>query len=56
MHIHLKATNSIAIHHMSITSKVKSSHPAYHSDQSIYDKHISKAYDTNAVYDKKMQT
>jgi hypothetical protein len=36
------------------TSKVISSKPAHHGDQCIYEKHISKAYDTNAVYDTKM--
>jgi hypothetical protein len=29
---------------------------AYHGDQIIWEKHISMAYDTNAVYDTKMQT
>jgi 23S rRNA maturation mini-RNase III len=40
---------------MSITSKVITSSLAYHGDQSIWEKHISKAYVTNAVYDTKMQ-
>jgi hypothetical protein len=55
-HIYPKATKSIAIHLMSITSKVITSHLAYHGDQSIWEKHISMAYDTNAVYNTKMQT
>jgi hypothetical protein len=41
---------------MSITSKVIGSYQAYHGDQSIQENHISKAFDTNAVYDTKMQT
>jgi hypothetical protein len=36
---------------MSITSKVITLYLAYHGDQSIWEKHISMAYDTNAVYD-----
>jgi hypothetical protein len=55
MHIHPKATKRIAIHLMSITSKVITSYLPYHGDQSIWEKHISTAYDTNAVYDTKMQ-
>jgi hypothetical protein len=55
-HIYPKATKSIAIHLMSITSKVIISYLAYHGDQSIQEKHISMAYVTNAVYDTKMQT
>jgi hypothetical protein len=54
-HTYPKATKSIAIHLMSITSKVITSYPAYHGDESIWEKHISKAYDTNVVYDTKMQ-
>jgi hypothetical protein len=53
--IHPKATKSTTIHLMSITSKVISSYSTYHGDQSIWEKHISKAYATNAVYDTKMQ-
>jgi hypothetical protein len=34
-HIYPKATKSIAIHLMIITSKVITSHLAYHGDQSI---------------------
>jgi hypothetical protein len=34
-HIHPKATKSIAIHLMSITSKVITSYLAYHGDKSI---------------------
>jgi hypothetical protein len=34
-HIYPKSTNSIAIHLMSITSKVITSYLAYHGDQSI---------------------
>jgi hypothetical protein len=56
MHIYPKAIKSIAIHRMSITSKVITSYLAYHSDQSIWKKHISTTYDTNAVSDTKMQT
>jgi hypothetical protein len=55
-HIYPKATKSIAIHLMSITSKVITSYLAYHGDQSILEKHISMAYATNAIYDTKMQT
>jgi hypothetical protein len=55
-HIYPKATKSIAIHLMSLTSKVITSSLAYHGDQSIWEKHVSMAYDTNAVYDTKMQT
>jgi hypothetical protein len=55
-HIYPKATKSIAIHLMSITSKVITSSLAYHGDQSISEKHISMAYVRNAVYDTKMQT
>jgi hypothetical protein len=47
-HIYPKATKSIAIYLMSITSKVITSYLAYHGDQSIWEKHISMAYDTNA--------
>jgi hypothetical protein len=54
-HIYPKATKSIAIHLMSITSNVKISSLAYHGDQSIWEKHISMSYVTNAVYDTKMQ-
>jgi hypothetical protein len=54
-HIYPKATKSIAIHLMSITSKIMTSYLAYHGDQSIWEKHISTAYDKNAVYDTKMQ-
>jgi hypothetical protein len=50
-----KATKSIAIHLMSITSKVIISSLAYHGEQSILEKHISMTYVTNAVYDTKMQ-
>jgi hypothetical protein len=46
-HIYPKATKSIAIHLMSITSKVINSYLAYHGDQSIWEKHISMTYDTN---------
>jgi hypothetical protein len=53
-HIYPKIIKSIAIHLMSITSKVITSYLAYHADQSIWEKHISMAYDTNAVYDTKM--
>jgi hypothetical protein len=53
-HIYPKATKSIAIHLMSITSKVVSSSLAYHGEQSIQEKHISMPYVTNAVYDTKM--
>jgi hypothetical protein len=55
-HMYPKATKSIAIHLMSITSKVITSYLAYHGDQSIWEKHNSMEYDTNAVYDTKMQT
>jgi hypothetical protein len=41
---------------MSITSDVITSYLAYHGDQSIWEKHLSMAYDTNEVYDTKMQT
>jgi hypothetical protein len=41
---------------MSITSKVITSDLAYHGDQSIWEKHISMAYDTHVVYDTMMQT
>jgi hypothetical protein len=54
-HIYPKATKSIAIHLMSITTEVIMSSLAYHDDQSIWEKHISKAYVTNAVYNTKMQ-
>jgi hypothetical protein len=54
-HIYPKATKSIAIHLMSITSKVITSSIASHGEQSIEEKHISNAYDTKAVYDTKMQ-
>jgi hypothetical protein len=54
-HIYPKATKSIAIHLMSITSKVITSSLAYHGEQSIYEKNISMAYVTNAAYDTKMQ-
>jgi 23S rRNA maturation mini-RNase III len=54
-HIYPKATKSIAIHLMSITSNVKTLSLAYHGDQSIWEKHISMSYVTNAVYDTKMQ-
>jgi hypothetical protein len=54
-HMYPKATKSIAIHLMSITSKVITSSLAYHGEQSIWEKHISNAYVTNAVYDTKMQ-
>jgi hypothetical protein len=37
-----------------LTSKIISSHPTYHSDYCIKEKHISKAYNTNVVYDTKM--
>jgi hypothetical protein len=50
-----KATKSIAIHLMSIISKIIISSLAYHGDQSIWEKHISVTYITNAVYDTKMQ-
>jgi 4'-phosphopantetheinyl transferase EntD len=55
-HIYPKATKSLATHLMSITSKVVTSYLAYHGDQSIWEKHISMAYDTNVVYYTKMQT
>jgi hypothetical protein len=55
-HIYPKATKGIAIHLMSITSKVITSYLADHGEQSIWEKHISMAYVTNAVYDTKMQT
>jgi hypothetical protein len=55
-HIYPKATKIIAIHLMSITSKVITSSLAYHGEQRIWEKHISMTYVTNAVYDKKMQT
>jgi hypothetical protein len=55
-HIYPKATKSTSKHLMSITSKVLNSYLAYHGDQSIWEKHISMAYDINAVYDTKMQT
>jgi hypothetical protein len=55
-HIYPKATKSTTIHLMSITSKVIISYLAYHGDQNIWEKHISMANDTNAVYDTKMQT
>jgi hypothetical protein len=55
-HIYPEATKSIAIHLMSITSKVITSYLVYHGEQSIWEKHISMAYVTNAVYDTKMQT
>jgi hypothetical protein len=55
-HIYPKATKSISKHLMSITSNVITSYLAYHGDKSIWEKHISTAYDTNAVYDTKMQT
>jgi hypothetical protein len=54
-HIYPKATKSIAIHLISITSKVITSSLAYHGEQSIWEKHISNAYITNVVYDTKMQ-
>jgi hypothetical protein len=54
-YIYPKATKSTTIHLMSITSKVITSYLAYHGNQSIWEKHISMAYDTNAVYDTKMQ-
>jgi hypothetical protein len=54
-HIYPKSTKSIAIHLMSITSKVISSSLAYHGEQSIEEKHISMPYVANAVYDTKMQ-
>jgi hypothetical protein len=54
-HLYPKATKSIAIHLMSITSKVITSSLAHHGEQSILEKHISNAYVTNAVYDTKMQ-
>jgi hypothetical protein len=56
IYIYPKATKSMAIHLMSITSKVIISYLVYHGDQSIWEKHISMAYDTNAVYDTKKQT
>jgi hypothetical protein len=52
----LKLIQSIAIHLMSITSKVITSCLSYHNEQRIWEKHISMAYVTNAVYDTKMQT
>jgi hypothetical protein len=55
-HIYPKSTKSIAIYLMSITSKVITSSLAYHGDQSIWEKHISTTYVTNAVYDTKMRT
>jgi hypothetical protein len=55
-HICPKATKSIAIHLMGITSKVITSYLAHHGDQSILEKHISMAYDTKIVYYTKMQT
>jgi hypothetical protein len=55
-HVYPKATKSIAIHLMSITSKVIPSYLAYHGEQSIWEKPISMVYDTNAVYDTQMQT
>jgi hypothetical protein len=54
-HIYPKATKSIAIHLMSITRKVITSYLSYHGEQSIWEKHISMTYVTNAVYDTKMQ-
>jgi hypothetical protein len=54
-HIYPKATKSIAIHLMSNTRKVIISSLAYHCEQSIWEKNISNAYVTNAVYDTKMQ-
>jgi hypothetical protein len=41
---------------MSITINVLTSYLAYHGEQSIWEKHISMADVTNAVYDTKMQT
>jgi hypothetical protein len=55
-HTYPKATKSIAIHLMSITSKLITSYLAYHGEKSISEKHISMAHDTNAVYDTKLQT
>jgi hypothetical protein len=55
-HIYPKATKNIALHLMSITSKVITSYLAHNGDQSIWEKHICMAYDTNVVYDTKMQT
>jgi hypothetical protein len=55
-HIHPKAAKNIAIQLMSITSKIITSNLAYRGDQNIRGKHISMAYDTNAVYDTKVQT
>jgi 23S rRNA maturation mini-RNase III len=55
-HICPKSTKSIALYLMSITSKVVTSSLAYHGDQSIWEKHISTTYVTNAAYDTKMQT
>jgi hypothetical protein len=43
------------MHLMSITSKIIISSLAYHGDQSIWEKHISVTYITNAFYDTKMQ-
>jgi 4'-phosphopantetheinyl transferase EntD len=54
--IYPKATKIISIHLMSIISKVVTSYLAYHGEQSIWEKHISMAYVTNAVYNTKMQT
>jgi hypothetical protein len=54
-HIYPRATKSIAIHLMSITSKVITSYLAYHGEQSIWEKHISMEYVTNVVYDTMMQ-
>jgi hypothetical protein len=55
-HIYHKATKSIAIHLMSITSEVITSSLAYHGEQITWEKHIFMTYVTIAVYDTKMQT
>jgi hypothetical protein len=54
-HIYPKATKSIAIHLMSVTSNGITSSLAYHGDRSIWEKHISMTYVTNVVHDTKMQ-
>jgi hypothetical protein len=45
-----KATKSIAIHLMSITSKIIISSLAYHGDQIIWEKHISMTYITSILW------
>jgi hypothetical protein len=53
--IYPKSTKSTTIHLMSIPSEVITSYLAYHGDKSIWEKHLSRAYDTNAVHDTKVQ-